>query len=309
MIYVCQPRGYAWFHTEYANFRWADADSVILNPNIPVSIFLPPADIPHVHFVGTRDWNGLNNGVFFLRVHPWSVSMLTSAMSFPLCHSDVDLGGNVEQEGMRLTFARPSGGTNDLGWKSGVVYMPKKWFNTYEMAMAGDDFRDANFDNLVVDYPGLKLRHFYEGKRGDMLVHCPGTAREVRSSLMIDWMDLVEDEWVLQYGSLNASKFLNETEFDNRTAQWEGKVNAAKDSHMWTLPLEQTNYTNITNAFWNRYRNAMEVIVEASTGTASINIAEAALALRVSLAEEADNTEIIEEKIDQVKKMMRDDKH
>lgn len=278
-------------------------DSVILNPNIPLSIFLPLPDLPHVNFVGTRDWNGLNNGVFFLRVHPWSVSMLTSAMSFPLCHSEIDLGGNVEQEGMRLTFARPSGGTNDLGWKSGVVYMPKVWFNTYEMAMAGDEFRD-NHPEWVIDYPGLGMKHYYEGQRGDMLVHCPGTAKEVRSSLMIDWMDLIENEWLQQYGALNATKLLNQTEFVNRTNEWNRKV-VAGNSRVWSIPLEQTRYKNLTTAFWERYREAMDVIVEATTGRdASIGLAEQALDLRVALAEEADSEEVVEEKIRKLKNMM-----
>ncbi|KAI4853373.1 hypothetical protein E4T44_00881 [Aureobasidium sp. EXF-8845] len=94
---------------------WADADALILNPNVPLSIFLPPPDLSHIHFVGNKDWRGLNNGVFFVRVHPWTVSMFTSAMSFPICHQDVDLGGNVEQEAMRLTFERENGGTDDKG--------------------------------------------------------------------------------------------------------------------------------------------------------------------------------------------------
>lgn len=233
--------------------------------------------------------------------------MLTSAMSYPLCHQEINLGANVEQEGMRLTFARPSGGQGDLGWRSGVVYMPKIWFNTYEMAMGdGDVFRESHPD-LVVDYPGLKLRHYYEGHRGDMLVHCPGVGHDVRKTLMNDWMDLVESEYTLQYGSLNATSELNETEYRDRTAQWEHKVNATS-SHIWSLPLQETNYTNITTAFWNRYRTAMDVVVEATSGTANINIAEAALGLRVSLSEEADNIETIERKIEQIQNMMHADK-
>lgn len=285
--------------------RWGDADSVILNPNIPLSLFLPPADLSHVNFVGTRDWNGLNNGVFFLRVHPWSISMLTSAMSYPICHPDQDLGANVEQEGMRLTFARPSGGQNDLGWKSGVVYMPKQWFNTYEMAMMGEQWQEENEGKIVIDYPGLSLRHYYEGQRGNMLVHCPGVNHDQRQSLMLDWIDLIEKEWVLQYESLNASITANQADFDNRTAQWEANVNTTT-SRVWSLPLEQTYYGNVTTEFWARYREAMDVVVEATSGTASITIAEAALGLRISLAEEADNADIIEKKMFDIKKMMED---
>ena len=232
--------------------------------------------------------------------------MLTSAMSFPLCHKDVDLGGNVEQEGMRLTFARPSGGNDDLGWRSGVVYMPKTWFNTYEMAMGDADGWAASHPELTIEYPGLKQKHYYEGHRGDMLVHCPGVARDTRQALMNDWMDLVEGEWVLEYGSLNATRGdLNQTQFENRTGMWEEKVNAT-GSHIWSLPLAKTEYLNMTTGFWSRYRAAMDVIVEATSGTANINIAEAALGLRVSLSEEADDWELIERKIRMIRKMMKD---
>lgn len=227
-------------------------------------------------------------------------------MSYPLCHQDVDLGANVEQEGMRLTFARPSGGTNDLGWRSGVVYMPKVWFNTYEMAMGDADNNREAHPEYVVDYPGLKMKHYYEGTRGNMLVHGPGVSRDLRNGLLLDWMDLIEKEYIMQYGSLNATTVLNETEYNNRTIQWDNHVNASS-SPVWSLPLEKTHYPNMTTSFWNRYRAAMDVIVEATSGATSINIAEAALGLRVALSEEADNIEVIEEKIEQMRRMMRPD--
>ena len=54
---------------------------MILNPRIPLKIFLPPEDFCHAAFLGTHDEQGLNRGVFFLRVHEWSVKMLIEVLS------------------------------------------------------------------------------------------------------------------------------------------------------------------------------------------------------------------------------------
>jgi hypothetical protein len=86
------------------NDRWADADGLILNPNIPLSVFLAPPDLPQIHDVGNKDWNGFNAGVFFTRDHSWTVSMLTFTMSYPICHRDIRLTF-AEQEAMQPTSA------------------------------------------------------------------------------------------------------------------------------------------------------------------------------------------------------------
>ena len=78
---------------------------MLINPALPLSIFLPPVDLPYeVHYLGNKDHNGLNTGTFFLRISPWSVKMLTKAMSYPMWRPDVDLGVSMDQQAMTLIF-------------------------------------------------------------------------------------------------------------------------------------------------------------------------------------------------------------
>ena len=290
--------------------RWADADALILNPNIPLSIFLPPPDLPHIHFVGNKDWNGLNNGVFFIRVHPWTVSMFTSAMSFPICHKDVDLGGNVEQEAMRLTFERENGGKDDKGWRSGIVFMPRKWFNAYELFQSeiqDSDYYKETINSTVTSYPGLQMEHKYEGARGSMLTHFPGINGDVRQKLMNDWMDLVDEEWLMQYGANNAtnSSTMDPVQFSHMTEVWDRNV-TANGTSLWTLPVHETPLLNETTAFWTRYREAMALSLEAtSSGVHDISVIKSALDLRIALADDMDQPKIIDDKVQHLKDLMK----
>jgi len=288
---------------------WSDADALILNPNIPLSIFLPPPDLPHIHFVGNKDWRGLNNGVFFVRVHPWTVSMFTSAMSFPICHQDVDLGGNVEQEAMRLTFERENGGTDDKGWRSGIVFMPRTWFNAYELfqdEIQGSDYYNEIINSTVQSYPGLKMKHKFEGARGSMITHFPGINGDVRQKLMNDWMDLIDQEWNLQYGVANGTNTttMDSAAFSHMTEIWDRNV-TANGTSLWTLPVHQTPLLNETTAFWARYKEAMDLSLEAtSSGVHDISVIKSALDLRIALADDMDKPKVIDEKVQHLKDLM-----
>jgi hypothetical protein len=70
---------------------WFDADTVVMNPNIPIELFLPPVDFPDIHVIFSKDWNGLNNGVFPIRVHPWSVELLSAVIAYPHYFPDTQL--------------------------------------------------------------------------------------------------------------------------------------------------------------------------------------------------------------------------
>ena len=62
---------------------------ILLNPRMPLEIFLPPEEFDHIHFLGTHDEEGLNCGVFFIRVHEWSVQMLLDVLAIPDHHPEV----------------------------------------------------------------------------------------------------------------------------------------------------------------------------------------------------------------------------
>lgn len=67
---------------------WHDADLVLMNSNIPLELFVPPVEFSHIHHVVANDLNGLNAGVFFLRVHEWSMWYLSAVMSYTNYHPE-----------------------------------------------------------------------------------------------------------------------------------------------------------------------------------------------------------------------------
>ncbi|KAI2482339.1 galactosyl transferase GMA12-MNN10 family protein [Pyrenophora tritici-repentis] len=87
---------------------WHDRDTILTNPNIPFSIFLPPEQkFSYVNLVVTKDRNGLNNGVFLIRVNEWSVRFLAACLSLREWDSGVVLRYS-EQSTMEVVIARDS---------------------------------------------------------------------------------------------------------------------------------------------------------------------------------------------------------
>jgi hypothetical protein len=87
---------------------WHDRDTIVMNPNIPLDIFLPPEpEFAHVNILVTKDRNGLNNGVFFVRVNQWALKMFASALSIKEYMPDLQLK-YTEQSGMEKVLMRVS---------------------------------------------------------------------------------------------------------------------------------------------------------------------------------------------------------
>ncbi|KAL4794580.1 hypothetical protein BDV19DRAFT_390181 [Aspergillus venezuelensis] len=99
-------------------FMWVDADSVIINPAIPLDIFLPPPDLSDTHLVATKHHKGLNTGIFFMRVHQWLVRMLVESMGYPIYNPKVDLGVQADQTAMEKVL-------NQTSYRDGVTYLPR----------------------------------------------------------------------------------------------------------------------------------------------------------------------------------------
>ena len=158
----------------------------MINPSISPAIFLPPDDLSHLHIVATHDFNGLNTGIFFLRVNAWSVNFLIETLGMPLYKPDVNLGRSADQEAMAKVLNKTTGGPDNRGYRRSVVYVPRSWINMYEL--------DSG----------------YEGKPGNMLVHFPGL-EQARWKHMSDWLDLLDarpEEW---------DRSLNHTDYWNST--------------------------------------------------------------------------------------------
>lgn len=132
----------------------------MINPALPVDIFLPPSDFDNIHVLATKDENGLNTGVFFIHVHELSVRMIAKALAYPMFRPDVDLGISADQYAMELIF-------NETEFSQHILYQPRIWYNAYE------------------------FHHGYEGKAGDILVHFPGLEDD-RWKHMLSWLDRIE---------------------------------------------------------------------------------------------------------------------
>jgi len=140
-----------------------DADSIVVNPALSPAVFLPPEHLTHVYALVTADHNGLNNGVFFLRVHTASVDLLTEVAAYPIHHPEEDLGWFGEQAAMANVIEAKQNRSQHLGEESGIVFVPRTWFNHYE------------------------FEHGFEGEPGSFMVHFAGLGA-TRIDHMANWL-------------------------------------------------------------------------------------------------------------------------
>jgi hypothetical protein len=112
--------------------RWVDADSMILNPALSPCLFLPPKHLENIYALVTADHNGLNNGVFYLRVHSSSVDLLTRTINYPLAHPEDDLGWFGEQAAMAKVIKSIEAEHQDPTNPSGIAWIPRTWINNFE---------------------------------------------------------------------------------------------------------------------------------------------------------------------------------
>lgn len=105
-----------------------------------------------VFILATADHNGLNNGIFYLRVHPSSFDLLTHIVAYPLTHPKDDLGWFGKQAAMARVLENAEANAKGSAEPSGVAWVPRAWFNHYQFG------------------------HGFEGEPGSFLVHFAGLA-------------------------------------------------------------------------------------------------------------------------------------
>lgn len=150
---------------------WVDADTVILNPHVPIETFLPPpgSEFEDVHLLYSNDWNGLNNGVFPVRVNQWAVKLFTAIVAFRHYKPEEPLVFR-DQSAMNVVMNEPAFVRN-------IVQAPQRWFNAYQ---------GEQNETLAP----------YQIRRGDLLVHFAGVPnREERMGYWLDRAKQHLDDW------------------------------------------------------------------------------------------------------------------
>ncbi|KAF1919333.1 hypothetical protein BDU57DRAFT_426411, partial [Ampelomyces quisqualis] len=167
---------------------WHDRDTVVMNSNIPLSMFLPPeSDFGHINLIVTRDRNGLNNGVFFVRVSQWALKMFASTLSIREYLPEVLLK-YTEQSGMEETIKRP-------WWNSSVAYVPQRWFNGFP--------------------PNPRSKPSTSSARlGSVLIHFASNRDGLRPERMAHWSEIAQNK------SMNWYKTVNETGYPAEIAEY-----------------------------------------------------------------------------------------
>lgn len=124
------------------DLRWFNPDTIVLNPQVPLELFLPPAGQRDVHFIATHDSLGLNSGVLFLRVDQWTVRLLIEVMAVPLRDNKPEVMVSKDQAALEQVLTNPA-------FRGRTVYQPRVWFNAFH------------------------VNGTFEGERGSLLVHIP----------------------------------------------------------------------------------------------------------------------------------------
>lgn len=205
---------------------WVDADTILLNPHVPIEVFLPPSpEFDDVYMLYTRDWNGLNNGVFPVRVNQWAVDLFTSIVSFRYFRPDEKLSFR-DQSAMEALLKEDR-------FASHITEVPQRWFNAYQ----GEVNETLN--------P-------FQVRRGDFLVHFAGVGPRVER--MAYWLDRVEQhlpDWELE---VQHTSYPAET----RTFWAEQRVerNAAEKSK--TIAIDEANKVlDEVNTQLNEYQSRL----------------------------------------------------
>lgn len=159
------------------------------------------------------NWDGLNSGAFGLRVHPWSVSVLSAVLAYPLYKEEkLKKDRFRDQSAFQWLLQSPESFLlkhGSLGGTENWADVPMRWFNSLPINNAfskkwdwifGHNMTRALFDNGTTDvYPDGhgKTVQPWKVMQGDMVVHFAGTT-SVRESWMRPWLQRAQQylpEW------------------------------------------------------------------------------------------------------------------
>ncbi|KAJ7282007.1 galactosyl transferase GMA12/MNN10 family protein [Mycena rebaudengoi] len=190
---------------------WFDADTIIANPYTPLELFLPP-ELPElpIHFLIASNLDGLNAGVFAVRVHRWSVSLLSAVVAYPIYFTANATTDQYQDQSALSWLLESSSSPELLDSKDHWMSVPMRWFNSlpfnnnwdadsrwvYSMEMTPELF-DGGTDEGYEEGQYMAGIRPWKVMKGDMAVHFAGSSG-VRDSWMVPWLERVEamnPEW------------------------------------------------------------------------------------------------------------------
>jgi hypothetical protein len=160
--------------------------------------------------VVASNFDGLNAGVFAIRVHRWSVALLSAVVAYPVYHTDKAETNDFQDQSALSWLLESSSSPTILNAKMHWANVPTRWFNSlpfnnawasngdwiYGTQMTPEKF-DAGTTDVYDDGHDTKVVNPWKVMRGDLAIHFAGSTR-VRDSWMVPWMERVESmtpEW------------------------------------------------------------------------------------------------------------------
>jgi lipopolysaccharide biosynthesis glycosyltransferase len=129
-----------------------------------LSHFLPPSEFNDANVLVTNDANGLNNGVFFIRVSAWAIEVMSANVAYRTFNPQEQLTFQ-DQSALDHIFHMEK-------FRDQVVYCPQRWFNAYQSGFLNESI-EAN-----------------QVRRGDLVVHFAGVGNKIER--MNYWCDIAE---------------------------------------------------------------------------------------------------------------------
>ena len=245
--------------------RWVDADTVVMNPNIPLDIFLPPPEFSHVHLLVTADPHGLNNGVFFVKVHPWSVELWSAVVAYRTFRPDTELQYR-DQSALEDIL-------KEKCFKKNFLLLPQRWFNAIWGELSDD------------------LTRSFQIRRGDLLVHFPGHPQ--RDEIMRKFLDRAGrhmPEWELDLDSTSYPTEIKEYWVEQHEALERQRAEAEK-------------VAQDAEEFLGNVGSQMAIHHDDMDSEDVEKIDEQIKRLKVALHDQADDTEVVQEAFDELHKV------
>ena len=186
---------------------WVDADTIILNTHIPIEVFLPPSqEWGDINLMISHDMNGLNNGVFPIRVHPWSAELLSAIVAFRHYRPNDELTFR-DQSAMSYLL-------EDHKFDSHTLIVPQRWFNAYQ---------GEHNETLAP----------FQVRRGDFLVHFAGVPD--RDNRMKYWLNRAEQhspDWEIE---------IQHTSFPEEIGNFWAELAIQRDASQHALEVTKKN--------------------------------------------------------------------